>query len=71
MALKSRKHCSLCGRKKIGLWVLTTDCTVCRSQWRAFYAGRTPVSPLMRAIAAEKIERVSEARKVRTATRPK
>lgn len=61
MALKSRKNCSLCSKAKIGVWVFTKDCSNCRKQWKAFYAGQTSVSPLMRAIAAEQIELVSRA----------
>lgn len=57
---KSRKFCSLCNRPKTGLWFLTEDCSVCRAQWRAFYAGQTPVSPLMRAITVDQVERNSK-----------
>lgn len=57
--MKPRKHCSICNKRKVGLWFLTEDCSVCRAQWRAFYSGQTPVSPLMRAITAEQIEKVS------------
>lgn len=69
MAIRSRKSCSICGRKKIGIWMLTTDCTICRSQWKAYYAGRTPISPLMRAITAEQIERVAQSHGAKPKTR--
>lgn len=69
MAIQSRKRCSICGKKKIGVWVLTTDCTNCRKQWKAFYAGQTPVSPLMRAIIAEQIERVAQSHGPKPKTR--
>lgn len=69
MAIQSRKRCSICGNRKIGVWILTTDCTNCRKQWKAFYAGQTPISPLMRAITAEQIERVAQSHGAKPKTR--
>lgn len=69
MAMQSRKNCALCGSRKFGIWALTTDCSNCRKQWKAFYAGRTQVSPLMRAIAAEQVDRAAKSRVTRSATR--
>jgi predicted DCC family thiol-disulfide oxidoreductase YuxK len=51
-----RKPCSTCNHPQRTVFFYK-ECNVCRAQWKAFYRGDTPVSPLMRAIEAEKAER--------------
>jgi hypothetical protein len=49
----SRKPCTTCNSTERTVFFFK-ECSVCRAQWKAFYKGQTPVSPLMRAIEAEK-----------------
>jgi hypothetical protein len=51
-----RKPCATCKNKKRTV-LFFKECHVCREQWRLFYAGQTPVSPMMRAIEAEKSDK--------------
>jgi hypothetical protein len=57
------KKCSTCLKKRVRWWELSKDCSVCRSGWRAFNRGDTPISPMQRAIVTEQEKRVKKARK--------
>jgi len=57
------KKCSTClTTQRRWFEVLSKDCHDCRRQWKAYYSGRTQISPMERAILAEQISRVQEAR---------
>jgi len=49
----ANKVCGTCKAHPVRFF---KECNICRSQWRAFYSGQTPVSPMMRAIEIEKQE---------------
>ena len=50
------KLCSTCKNPDRKVF-FRKECNICRQQWKAYYAGKTPVSPLMRAIEADKAEK--------------